>query len=221
MPHDQKKQGIYEIVNDATGERYIGQSTNLESRFRNHKRNLYLGRHSNPQLQRAWDQCAGRSNLRFSILEIVEDEEDLTSRERHYVEKYNSINAGYNRMMPGESPWARSNAKAQLLDTTVEEARRIKAADGKIEKIADHFGKEEKLVEWIRDGEVFSDALDMYEPENNGIQYYTGDQEFLESPVVFRYLEDQDRREFAPSFEALAKQGRGSSYGRLGEPVPC
>jgi len=221
MRRNKKKQGIYEIVNDTTGERYIGQSINLESRFRNHKRNLHLGRHRNPQLQRAWDQCAGRSNLRFSILEIVDDEEDLDDREKHYIEKYNSINAGYNRMMPGEAPWARSKAKAQILDTTVEEAKAIKEEDKGISVIADLFGKEEKLVEWIKSGKVFSDALDMYEPESNGIQYYTGDQDFLKSSAIYRYLEDRDRREFAASFEALAKRGRGSSRGRLGEPVPC
>ena len=85
--------GIYCIENSINHKKYIGQSTNIESRWRCHKSELRRNIHGNDYLQKAWNKY-GEDNFQFYILEecitdIIDD------RERHYIILYDTTNRDY------------------------------------------------------------------------------------------------------------------------------
>lgn len=79
--------GIYEIRNTATGDSYVGLSTNIVRRWIQHWKNLEAGRHSNRLLQAAW-KLHGHKPFAFEILmlcelrELVECERKLIGERR-------------------------------------------------------------------------------------------------------------------------------------------
>lgn len=70
---------IYQISNSATGDRYIGSSTNAEGRFVNHIKSLRSGGHCNSFLQSSFNKY-GESCFSMEILECV----DVSSRSDLY-----------------------------------------------------------------------------------------------------------------------------------------
>lgn len=85
--------GIYEIINVINNRRYIGQSTNINARFRSHKNKLRKNQHRNPYLQNAWNKY-GEQNFIFNIIKICNDVE-LDEFEQKYIEIYNTCNREY------------------------------------------------------------------------------------------------------------------------------
>lgn len=97
-----KISGIYQIINTKNNKRYIGQSINLSHRLYSHKRNLNLNRHPNKKLQSDWN-VYGKQYFEFSILEEGLSRNDLNIKEVQFIEKYNTLNDGYNREPGGIS----------------------------------------------------------------------------------------------------------------------
>lgn len=85
--------GVYQIRNLVNGNIYIGSSTNIRKRRKNHLNMLKLGKHSSRILQRAFDKH-GKDNFEFSVLELCEPSIRL-EREQFYIDllspKYNSM----------------------------------------------------------------------------------------------------------------------------------
>lgn len=50
--------GIYCIENTANGKKYIGQASDIEKRWTQHKQKLRNNSHHNPHLQNAWNTYA-------------------------------------------------------------------------------------------------------------------------------------------------------------------
>ena len=93
--------GIYKFENKINGKIYIGQSINIEKRYKEH---FYA--HTNPndkgyntKFYRALRKY-GSENFTFEIIE--KDIEDLNSREEYWVQYYNSYKAGYNSNLGGD-----------------------------------------------------------------------------------------------------------------------
>lgn len=59
--------GVYEIVNNVNGKRYVGSSNRIEHRWSQHKSRLNNGSHHSLHLQRAWDKY-GSDNFVFNII---------------------------------------------------------------------------------------------------------------------------------------------------------
>lgn len=59
--------GIYQITNTVTGYIYIGQSTDINKRFRVHRNKLEKGIHSNPFLRKTYKKHGGDKFL-FSVI---------------------------------------------------------------------------------------------------------------------------------------------------------
>ena len=86
---------IYKITNKINGRMYIGQTINsLEERWR---------RHCNDALNNVLDTHFARAirkygpdNFIAEIIDIVEDEEDLTPREQYWIRYYDALHNGYN-----------------------------------------------------------------------------------------------------------------------------
>lgn len=94
-----KRIGIYMIKNLKNNKVYIGQSTNIYSRWNKHRYELRKNNHKNSYLQNSWNKY-GEDNFEFSILEVHEsiDKLFLSERENVWIEVFDSTNEkwGYN-----------------------------------------------------------------------------------------------------------------------------
>lgn len=92
-----KISGIYKIENIVNGNVYIGQSIDIYTRWKSHKRNLNKQIHTNTYLQNSWNKY-GEVNFKFDIIEKVSNLEELNSREQYWMDFYKSYtrNFGYN-----------------------------------------------------------------------------------------------------------------------------
>lgn len=87
--------GIYMITNLITGERYIGQSLDIERRFMEHK----TPKAKKYRIDRDINEY-GAKNFQFVVLEEC-GKSELTERERHYIDtlapEYNTVVKGKRR----------------------------------------------------------------------------------------------------------------------------
>lgn len=93
--------GIYKIENKVNGKVYVGQSVNIETRWKNHRCELNRGTHYNDYLQRSWNKY-GADNFDFSVIEECEQCE-LNDKEIYWIDLYHSCESeyGYNSQLGG------------------------------------------------------------------------------------------------------------------------
>lgn len=114
--------GIYKLVFNGTTKSYIGQSLNIESRYRDHVYFLNKGLHS-AKLQSAYNMYG------LPTFEIVEDcdgcnSEELNATEDFYIKKLRSYEEGFNTLEhAAEIPILRgeSHGRALYSDYQIEE----------------------------------------------------------------------------------------------------
>ena len=96
MQDKNKKSGIYCIENIVTNKKYIGQSVDIDTRWKKHKYELNRDNHKNKYLQSAWNKY-GEDKFKFYILELC-SEEELDEKEIYWIEHYNTVDRelGYN-----------------------------------------------------------------------------------------------------------------------------
>lgn len=90
--------GIYKIKNNVNGKFYIGQSIDVEKRWKRHIWELNNCRHENRHLNNSWSKY-GQSNFSFQILEECY-KDDINSRELFYI---NELKPQYNIKGGGDS----------------------------------------------------------------------------------------------------------------------
>lgn len=90
--------GIYKITNKINNLSYIGQSTQIEQHFREHKKSYNWYREKNKKLYKDILEY-GVDNFSFEILEECSMEE-LNDKEQYYIKYYNTYPNQYN-MTPG------------------------------------------------------------------------------------------------------------------------
>lgn len=88
--------GIYKITNP-NGKIYIGSSINLDNRINFHKK--YFNGSSCLLLKQSLEKY-GPENHQFDIIEEVTDISILYSRERYYIEMFDSFKNGLNMKIP-------------------------------------------------------------------------------------------------------------------------
>ncbi len=89
--------GIYGIRHKLSKLIYVGSSCNIINRWRRHRWLLRLDKHPNPYLQNAWNKY-GEEAFEFIILEEIENLENLSIKEKYWMDYYKSYldNYGYN-----------------------------------------------------------------------------------------------------------------------------
>lgn len=91
---------IYQIENLKTGQSYIGQTICFSDRRSQHLRELRANKHHNFKLQNAFN-AYGEQEFHFRWWEFeINSREELDKLECEYIEKFDSINNGYN-IVPG------------------------------------------------------------------------------------------------------------------------
>lgn len=110
-------QGIYLITNKLNNQKYIGQSKNISARWSAHRRNANNKKEfkSCSKLYNAFEKY-GVDNFIFSVIEEVKDPNKLTKREIYWIKFYNTIESGYNSMLPDISGTLNPKHKLQVQD---------------------------------------------------------------------------------------------------------
>lgn len=108
--------GIYSLYWEEQDLIYIGQSQNIENRFKEHLYKLKNNKHTNYKVQNAYD-LYGVPIL--NILEICSIEQ-LNNLEVFYTDEFNSINEGLNIVEAGQVGWGTNSnnskySKIQIL----------------------------------------------------------------------------------------------------------
>lgn len=99
---------IYFIINKITHERYVGQTTNLSRRKKEHFSKLNDNRHPNMKLQNAWNKY-GEKNFIFEKIQYDNiSKDELNNEEIKYIKQYDSYNNGYNLTHGGDGGDTRS-----------------------------------------------------------------------------------------------------------------
>ena len=97
-PHFKITSGIYLITCSETKDCYVGKSKNLNQRWCQHRHDLKAGTHNNPGLQALYD-LYGPKSFTMELLELVEDESTLETREVFWIElKKPSLNVADTRL---------------------------------------------------------------------------------------------------------------------------
>lgn len=86
--------GIYCIENKVNHKKYIGQTHDFKYRWMHHRADLRGGIHHNRHLQSAWN-IYGENNFLFYVVEEVPLEK-LNTRESYWIQKFNTLEDGYN-----------------------------------------------------------------------------------------------------------------------------
>lgn len=88
--------GIYKILNNVTGEVYVGSSKSVANRIQKHINDLTDRKHEHKLLEKLWHE-QGAHTFTFSIVEIVSDAYELIARERYWIEKLGAQHTMMNR----------------------------------------------------------------------------------------------------------------------------
>ena len=78
---------IYKISNNINSKVYIGSTKDLNKRWNDHKSSLIKNKHYNKHLQRFVNKY-GIDTLTFSIIEKVDDNNNLLIREQIYIDMF-------------------------------------------------------------------------------------------------------------------------------------
>jgi len=96
MKKSENARGIYKIVNTLNGKCYVGSTTvAFKKRWSTHSKTLAEGRHHSWKLQQDYADY-GNDAFVFLIIEVVQEESKLLTREQFWIDKLNCVESGYN-----------------------------------------------------------------------------------------------------------------------------
>ena len=145
--------GIYKIENNINHKVYIGQSTNIELRWRHHRSPNSSIRLIYP-LYRAIDKY-GIENFSFDIIEECKKEE-LDEREIYWINFYNSFNEGYNQTSGGQG--AKDKGRVLKLEQVREIRKELQFSNKTEKEIAKEYSVSENIVVGINTGYYWKDS---------------------------------------------------------------
>ena len=109
--------GIYKITNKINNHAYIGQSTRIEHRWKEHKSPYNWNRESKKPLYLAF-QKYGLENFIFEVLEKCEKEQ-LNKKVQYWISYYNTYKNGYNQTSGGEDNAGENHPNHKLTEQDI------------------------------------------------------------------------------------------------------
>ena len=114
---------IYKITNKINGKCYIGQTTDYNRRFREHKSLGYDSKEKDKALYLAFKKY-GIENFDF---EVIEDKTvNYNEREKYWIAYYNAYTNGYNMTEGGDTPPLHIREKSPFATHSEEQVAEIK-----------------------------------------------------------------------------------------------
>lgn len=148
--------GIYKITNLINGKNYIGQSTNISRRWKDHRNIANNDLTNNYPLYRAIRKY-GLNNFQFSVLEECSPEE-LNKKEIYWIDYYNSYKNGYNQTRGGEG----NLHPLKLSEKQVLEIYEKLKTSETMEDIAEEYGVSHVTISNINTGKIWVHANVFY-----------------------------------------------------------
>lgn len=127
---NQKKSGIYKIINKNNGKYYVGSAHSFQRRWEKHRRTLRNGCHANDYLQNSWNKY-GEKSFGFFVVEVTELK-SLLIREQHYLDiAKNEQEKCYNLNFSAKGGIMSDYARKKLMGRKVSMETRRKISDKK------------------------------------------------------------------------------------------
>ena len=167
--------GIYKITNLKNNKAYIGQSTDIKSRWINHKRELRNNIHRNSHLQNAYNKY-GEEAFEYRILEAT-FEENLDDAEEYWIDYFDSTNPrkGYNLREGANSYKHRKEIQEQV--NLLRELKREEAHYFKMRHINDNGGLP-RLYQMAKENKTLKDVTLEFKVSEDYIREYLREQGF-------------------------------------------
>ena len=182
--------GIYKITNKINGKCYIGQSNDIERRWREHKSAFDNPNASDYESKknRAFRKY-GIENFDFQVLEEV-SLEMLNDREIYWISYFNSVEDGYNTSYGGQGPNLKGENHSQAKNNK-EVVNRLKYmlehSNISYDKLSEIFGISKAEISNINNGKNWVDENLIYPLRKNGLARIgenNGTSKFLDKEVV-------------------------------------
>lgn len=144
--------GIYKITNKINGKCYVGQSINIEKRWKEHKKDAFWK--NGPEYEYPLYRAIRKYGLENFLFEVIEecDAVDLNKKEIFYILKYQAYIDGYNQNEGGHN----SVHNCKLSDAAVTKIiERLKTSLDNTKKIAKEFGVGFTTIRNINVGESY------------------------------------------------------------------
>ena len=140
---NERKSGIYCIENIITNKKYIGQSIDVDERWRKHISELNHNYHHNDYLQKAWNKY-GEDNFEFIIYKECSTEEESQDLEQYFIDNYKDViyNVSNNARLGGD-----------LLTDNPNRDEIIKKITSAVKERYINMTKEEKVLKYGKFGE--------------------------------------------------------------------
>lgn len=150
--------GIYKITNLQNGKCYIGQSINIESRWKDEKRRAFIESDNsyNYPISRAFRKY-GLENFSFEVIEEC-PQSCLDDQEKYWISYFDSFYNGYNQTLGGDSGRMIKNTKDSLQGIILD----LKTTELKHHQIAEKWNVSTEIVQGINTGRYWFNELEDY-----------------------------------------------------------
>jgi group I intron endonuclease len=145
-----KKGGIYQILNLVNNKRYIGSTNDFIKRKSYHFVSLSKNSHPNKHLQNSYNKH-GKSNFKFEILEVIFDENILSTREQYFYDyfKSNRKNAYNIRIITESNRGIKNGPLSDEHKNKISKANKGKKRSSETCKLLSEIGKKIVLKKFI------------------------------------------------------------------------
>ena len=151
---------IYQIINQITNEKYVGQTTNFSRRKQNHLSALKNNNHPNPKLQNAWNKY-GEQNFIWKVDKFDLTKQELDELEIKTIKQENSFTNGYNLTEGGTGGNTRFNRIINFEQFCFIYAGNTKF-NGMTNKTAKYIGCDSSTISAIRRNISYDDYREAY-----------------------------------------------------------
>jgi len=220
-------QGIYKVTNKINGKIYIGQSVNIEDRWRNHKFKPFYEKSG--QYNSLFYKAIRKYGIENFIFEVVEEckKEELDEKEKYWIKYYdsNNLEKGYNLTDGGESQTFSILTQEQV--NQIYEL--LKETNKSQEEIGKMFGVNQRTISAINTGHNWNIPEQDYPIRKFNITAASNKQYYCSKCGIARnyesdsnlcrkcYLEESKKEKGYPSREELKDLIRTTPFVKIGK----